>query len=162
MFSTITHVSSSQCSGSRSTSTRAAWWNDPKHSVYDGTRELIEKIRAKHPNILIADEGWYDAMSTVTPLMQSGHTDGVLHWHDCPYPALFDRYNRSFAHLCLGDPGRGSTGVHELGYNGITRSPLRKGIIPTVTLVEDTLEQAGEQVIDIIGDAKEYAERYLS
>jgi hypothetical protein len=140
----------------------AAWWNDPQHLVFEGTRTLIERIRAGHPEVLIAGEGWYDGMGAATPLMQSGHTDGVLHWHDQPDEDLFSRSNRSFAHLCLGDPSRGSTGVHELGYNAITRAPLRKGIIPTITFVEDTLQLAAEQVMERIKDAQAYAETYLN
>jgi hypothetical protein len=139
----------------------AVWNNDPRYDTYRGILELTRRIKANHPDVLIAGEGWYDAMGLATPLMQSGHTDGQLYWHDQPYAALFDKYNRSFAHLCLGDPGRGSTGVHELGYNSITSSPLRRGIIPTVTLVEDTLQVAPAEVEAIIQTARLYSELYL-
>jgi hypothetical protein len=137
----------------------AAWWNDPRAHVYSGTVDLIRRIKEGNPHMLIGGEGWFDALSAVTPLVQSGHTEGVLHWHDVPFPPLFDAHARSFAHLCLGDPGRGSTGVHELGTNPITRSPIRKGIIPTVTVVEDTMMHEG--VLQIIQDAKHYAEVHL-
>jgi hypothetical protein len=139
----------------------AAWLNDPRYNTYDGVVRLVQRIRERQPNVLVAGEGWYDLIGVATPLVQSGHSDGVLHWHDEPYAALFDTYNRSFAHLCLGDPGRGSTGVHELGYNPIWRSPLRKGIIPTLTIVEDTLERAPGRVMQILDDAKQYAALYL-
>jgi hypothetical protein len=111
---------------------------------------------------LVAGEGWYDGLGVATPLVQSGHTDGVLHWHDAPYPALFDTYGRSFGHLCLGDPGRGSTGVHELGHNAFTRTPLRKGVLPTVTFVDDTLQKAPEKVEAILEDASAYAATFLT
>jgi hypothetical protein len=140
----------------------AGWWNDPNHDVYEGTVQLIRRIREEHPEILIAGEGWYDAMGAVTPLVQSGHMDGPMVWHDQPYPSLFEPYARCFAHLCLGDPGRGSTGVHELGHNSATRSPLRRGVIPTVAIVEDTLAKAPDDVLAIIDDAKRYVERFLS
>ncbi len=139
----------------------AAWTNEANFDDYRGVSELIRRIRENNPDMLVSGEGWYDAMSAILPLAQSGHTEGVLHWHDEPYAPLFDKYARSFAHLCLGDPGRGSTGVHELGYNPIIDSPLRKGIIPTVTIVEDTIEKNPEGVEKIINDAKEYARRYL-
>ncbi len=84
-----------------------------------------------------------------------------MHWHDEPYPQFFDTYHRGFAHLCLGDPSRGSTGVHELGYNPERRSPVRKGVIPTVTMVDDTLENARDQVLEIINDAQMYAAMHL-
>jgi hypothetical protein len=138
----------------------AVWLNDPRCNTYDGIVELCRRIREKHPEVLIAGEGWYDGIGLATPLVQSGHTDGVLHWHDEPYSPLFDTYQRSFAHLCLGDPGRGSTGVHELGTNPIRRTPLRKGVIPTVTLVEDTLRVNPDGVLQIIEDARAYADLY--
>jgi hypothetical protein len=80
----------------------------------------------------------------------------MLHWHDLPYSEFFNTHARSFAHLCLGDPGRGSTGIHELGFNPIKSSPLRKGIIPTLTIVDDTIEQVAGGVSSIIEDAKKY------
>lgn len=140
----------------------AGWWNDPRHPVYPGTLELIARIRGQRPGLLIAGEGWYDGIGAATPLMQSGHTEGALHWHDQPYGPLFDTSCRSFAHLCLGDPGRGSTGVHELGTNGARRSPLRKGIIPTLTIVEDSLEVAPEGAEAVLADARSYVARYLA
>jgi hypothetical protein len=110
----------------------------------------------------IAGEGWYDAAGLATPLMQTGHIHGVMTYHDRPYAELFDKYNRSFGHLCLGDPHLGSTGVHEHGFNPTqTRTPVRKAIIPTVTIVGDTIGKAPEKVVDIIEDAKQYAELYL-
>ena len=39
--------------------------------------------------------------------------------------------------------------------------PLRKGVIPTLTIVDGTLENAPEKVEQIIADAKQYAEKYL-
>jgi len=135
----------------------AVWLNDPRFQISEGVAQLIRRIRDSRPEVLVAGEGWYDGVGAATPLMQSGHTDGVMHWHDQPYPGIFDAYNRCFGHLCLGDPGRGSTGVHELGYNSERRVPLRKGLLPTVTIVEDTLERAKEQVEQIIDDAREYA-----
>jgi hypothetical protein len=139
----------------------AVWVNDPRYDTHRGVLEMAARIREGRPDVLIGGEGWYDGVGRATPLMQAGHTDGAMHWHDRPYPALFDRYNRSFGHLCLGDPGRGSTGVHELGYNAETRTPPRKGVIPTVTIVDDTLEKAPDRVEEIIQDAKAYAARFL-
>jgi hypothetical protein len=139
----------------------AVWLNDPRYHTYTGVLDVARRIREEHPNVLLGGEGWYDAVGLATPLMQSGHTDGVLHWHDEPYPAFFDTYHRSFGHLCLGDPGRGSTGVHELGYNPLTRTPVRKGIIPTLTIVEDTLQHAPDAVQRILADARQYAATFL-
>jgi hypothetical protein len=140
----------------------AIWRNDPRYSVFQGVRDLVQRLREGHSEILVAGEGWYDALGLATPLMQAGHTDGHQHWHDDPYSPLFDTYHRSFGHLCLGDPSGGSTGVHELGINPQTRVPLRKGVIPTVTITDRTLALAPTDVLEIIDDAKKYAELFLT
>ena len=139
----------------------AAWSNEVNFDTYLGVCELIKRIREENPELLITGEAWYDAMSALTPIVQSGHTEGVLHWHDKPYEDFFSKYNRQYAHLCLGDPSRGSTGVHELGYNPIIDSPIRKGIIPMVTLVEDSIESNPEGVRKIIKDAIAYADKFF-
>jgi hypothetical protein len=136
--------------------------NDPHYHMYLGILELVRRIREHHPELLIAGEGWYDGIGAATPLVMSGHTDETLHWHDQPYPFLFDTYNRCFGHLVMGDPGRGSTGVHEFGRNPYYRVPLRKGILPTLSIVEDTLERAPDKVMEIIDDAKRYAATYVA
>ena len=140
----------------------AVWVNDPRYNIYRGVVQLVSRIREDHPELLIGGEGWYDGVGLATPLMMSGHTEGEMHWHDEPYPDMFERYHRSFAHLCLGDPGRGSTGVHELGTNLTTRVPLRRSLIPTLTIVDDTLEIAPSKVQEIIDDAKRYANAFLN
>ncbi len=140
----------------------SAWWsNEANFDCYEGTRDLIERIKDENPGILVVGEAWYDAMTTITPVVQCGHTDGIFHWHDEPYEPIFNTYCRQFAHLCLGDPSRGSTGVHELGYNSIQGSPYRESIIPTISIVDGTIENAGEEVMEIINQAKAYAKDFL-
>ena len=139
----------------------AMYCNDPRFDVYEGVRDLVHGIRAINGGMLVAGEAWYDRLTDLFPLVQSGHTNGPLNWFDSVDSAHFDTYCRSFAHLLLGDPSRGSTGVHELGYNAVNRVPLRKGIIPTVTIVDGTIENCPEGVETVIGQAKKYAERYL-
>ncbi len=138
----------------------ALWSNDPNFHVYRGIRNMVERIKHGHPELLVSGEGWYDALGLATPLVQSGHIKGELNWHDTPYEPMFSDFNRSFAHLCLGDPKTNSTGVHELGFTRFERSPLRKGIIPTLTLIGDSLE-AVENVDQVIKDAHTYAERFI-
>lgn len=139
----------------------AVWANDPNHNVYEGVCRLAKRLRENHPNMLLAGEGWYDGLMSCIPLLQCGHTDGKLHWHDDAYAPMLDTFARNFGHLCLGDPSRNSTGVHEQGVNPEWRTPLRKGVIPTLTIVDGTLENAPEKVEQIIADAKQYAEKYL-
>lgn len=139
----------------------AVWMNDPNHYVYEGVKRLMARLKEYNPDMLLAGEGWYDGLVSCLPLLQCGHTDGFLHWHDEAYPPMFDTYARGFGHLCLGDVSRGSTGVHELGYNSMQRCPLRKGIIPTLTIVDGTLEKAWTKAAEILEDANRYAEAFL-
>ncbi len=140
----------------------AAWWNDPNFHVYAGAVELIRRLRAGRSDFLVAGEAWFDAMSACTPFVQCGHTDGRMNWPDIPYEPVFTKYCRAFGHLSLGDPGRGSTGVHELGYNPTWEVPLRKGIIPTITVVDQTLQNGTERIERIIDQAKLYQQEFLS
>ena len=139
----------------------AAYVNDQRYPVYDGLKELVKRIKTIKPDYLVAGEGYYDAISAVIDLVQGGHTEGYMNYHDRVYAPLFTRYSREFAHLCLGDLSRGSSGVHEQGTNTDMRTPFREGIIPTLTLVEDTLIKAKDKVLEVIEEAKEYAKRYL-
>lgn len=139
----------------------AVWMNDPNHYLYEGVRQLMERLKKHSPDMLLAGEGWYDGLAACIPLLQCGHTDGKLHFHDDAYAPAFDTYARGFGHLCLGDVSRGSTGVHELGVNPRQRCPLRKGIIPTLTVVDGTLDKAPEKVERIMEDARQYARLFL-
>lgn len=139
----------------------ACYVNDKRYPVYDGIIELCEKLYQISPEFLISGEGYYDGLSKIIPLFQSGHTDGHMNYHDRVSPKLFTRFSREFAHLCLGDLSRQSTGVHEQGNNSDTRTPLREGVIPTISLVEDTVDVAMDKVVEVLDEAKIYAERYL-
>lgn len=140
--------------------------NDRRFDPRQGAADIGRRIREKYPDMLYAGEGWYDAMTTIIPLCQPAlaqkGTVGEALWHDSPYPPLFDTYCRAFGHLGMGDPSRASTGVFEWGTNATTTStPLRKGIIPTVTIVDGTLAAAEDKIDKVIEDAKNYARLYL-
>ncbi|MFI5835782.1 hypothetical protein ACIA5A_19100 [Micromonospora sp. NPDC051300] len=139
----------------------AMYNNDPRGSTTRGLRDLVELLRAGAPDLAIAGEAWFDALGGIIPLVQAGHRDTVPVFHDLPDPALFTGSNRSFGHVCLGDPAHGSSGVHEAGYNAHWRLPVREGVIPTLTVVDDTLDKAPERVALVVQDAREYAAKYL-
>jgi len=139
----------------------ACYTNDRNNKLYEGVVELCNRLRTIKKDFLVSGEGYYDGLSKAMPLFQSGHTDGWMHYHDRVSPLLFTRFSREFAHLCLGDVGRGSSGVHELGTNTETMTPLREGIIPTLSLVEDTVKDYFEKVKEILDQAKEYKRRFL-
>lgn len=139
----------------------AVWINDSNHDLVPGIYDMVEKIREGNPEFLVGGEGWYDGLTMAMPLFQSGHTDGKMHYHDVPYEGFFTPYAREFAHLSLGDVSRGSTGCHELGFNPITNTPYRKGILPTLALVDRTIEKEEVKVKEIVAHAIRYKKEII-
>ena len=139
----------------------AVWVNDSNFPLFNGVKQLCARLREGNPEFLVSGEAWYDGLSECMPFFHSGHTYGDMHYHDSFNEQLFTPYAREFAHLCLGDPARHSTGVHELGTNHIWRAPVRRGVIPTLTLVDGSLENGKSGIDEIIADAKEYADKYI-
>jgi hypothetical protein len=133
--------------------TQHVWVNDPNYPVYDGLVALHDELKARFPELLIAGEGWYDALAAVTAVSQVG---APVRW-----PEIFSTYSRTFQHLSAGDPSRGSTGVHELGQNTFRLAPDAPYWWPTLTVVDGTIEGAPERVEEVIAQAKRYAEQYL-
>ncbi len=131
--------------------TSACWFNDPRYNVLDGYRALLHDLRERHPNVLFAGEGWWDALLGVFPVNQSWlGIDRVYRRGD-----LLTRYARAIGHLADGTPGPGSTGVHEAGYHRGPRPTPTYGHIPTLGFVDDTLERYAEEVAAICRAAAE-------
>lgn len=131
------------------------WWqNDPTHPVYPGLVQLRDDLRHRFPGLLVAGEGWYDALGAVTPV---SHSHVPLRWAE----ESFAPHNRTFDHLRTGDPSRGSTGVHERGTEPFHLQPLASHHWPTLTIVDETLERAPDRAEQVIAQAREYAERFL-
>lgn len=133
--------------------TQHVWINDPRHDLYGGLVALRDELKSRFPDLLVTGEGWYDALGAVTPVSHSGLPAA---WAD-----VFGRYNRGFLHLSAGDPSRGSTGVHELGYNPFQLAPDEQHLLPTLTVVDGTIARAAEGVERVIAQANAYAKRWL-
>lgn len=132
------------------------WWqNDPAHSVYEGLHALRDALRAGLPDLMVTGEGWYDALPAVTPV---SHSHVPSRWA----AEMFAPWSRTFDHLSAGDPSRGSTGVHERGTEPFRLMPLARHHWPTVTLVNGSVVRAPERVEQVIAQARQYAEEYLS
>ena len=138
----------------------AYWVNDRNHHINQGVRTFANRLKTIRKDFLVAGECFYDGLGDTMPLFQSGHTDGLLHYHDSIHPKLFGKYCRNIAHLCLGDFSELSTGVHEQGQNTDVTTPLREAIIPTLCLVNNTLNNNLEDVLKVVEQAKEYKEKY--
>ena len=132
--------------------TQHVWINDARYPMYDGMVSLRDELKRRVPELLIAGEGWYDALGAITPVSQVGAPQ--------QWPEFFAKHCRSFSHLSTGDPSRGSTGVHELGTREFALSPDAPYWWPTLTVVDGTIERAPERCEDVIAQALRYAERH--
>lgn len=121
--------------------------NDPRHDVYTGMAAVRDELKSRFPDLLIAGEGWYDALGAITPV---SHTPAHV---PAQWPTLFSRYCRGFLHLATGDLSRGSTGVHEQGTAPPGEIPDVPYLWPTITLVDGTLEHARSRVDALITEA---------
>ncbi len=94
-------------------------------------------------------------LSAVTPLSQSDWMT-LERW-----PELFTRYSRTFGNNAWGDPSRNSSGVFEGGFREFQLPPEAAHLIPTLTIVDNTLEKTPDRVEQILEQARRYASRYL-
>ena len=74
---------------------------------------------------------------------------------------FFSRYNRTYGHNAWGDPSRGSSGVFEGGWREFQMVPDVFYAIPTLPVVDGTLEEAPEKVERVLEQARRYAREYL-
>lgn len=118
------------------------WQNDPYHNVHDGIQQLVSRLREGRSGLLVAFEAAYDALMSLSPLVQHGPP--------AAWPALFARYMKGTGHLSFPAPGSGSTGVHERGFRAFHLPKLRREVLPTLTLVDNTLRDAPQQAEEII------------
>ena len=81
--------------------TSACWFNDPRFNLFEGYRLLIDALHGRHPDLLIAGEGWWDGLLGVLPVNQSWL--GVNRQYR--FPQLMTRYARALGHLAEGAPG---------------------------------------------------------
>ena len=131
--------------------TSACWFNDPRFNLFEGYRLLVDELHRRHPDLLIAGEGWWDGLLGVLPVNQSWL--GVNRQYRLPQ--LMTRYARALGHLAEGAPGPASTGVHERGF---TYSPMpapTPGHIRALGIVDDTLEKYREELIASCHNAAE-------
>jgi len=120
------------------------WINNPRADMHEGTRLLVERLRARYPQVLACGEMHYDALLALLPLFQV-------------YSPLATRYARFFSHLSSPAPGRGSSGVHESGFGAFDAATLnmRRGPIPTITVVDDTFTRHQDLMAAAIARALE-------
>jgi len=124
------------------------WVNNTKADMHEGTRQLVAELRRRYPQVLCCGEFLYDALLEFIPL---------YHVYS-PRAVPFARF---FSHLSHPAPGRGSSGVHESGFNRWDEATLslakRDGLIPTLNVVDDTFDRYRDQMAAVIAQAKAWA-----
>lgn len=136
--------------------THGVWTNDPDHPVMPGLVRLRDELKARYPEVVFTGELWWDALTAVTPLT---HDDTV---HLARWEEQFAPFLRTYAHNSWGDPSRNSTGVFEGGWTPFRLVPDARHVIPTLVIVDGTLERAPRAVDAVVEQARGYIARYLT
>ena len=87
--------------------------NSTTGDMHEGTKRLVENLRAKYPKVTCVGEMPYDALYEFIPVYHAG---GGGRWR---------KYARFFSHLSAPAPGRGSSGVHESGLRAVQHRDAR-------------------------------------
>ena len=121
------------------------WTNNTKADMHEGARLMIAELRRRYPAVLACGEFHYDALAEFIPLYHV-------------YSPRYVKYARYFSHLSHPAPGRGSSGVHESGFSPFDPKtlslPTRDGLIPTLTVVDDTFTTYRDQMLAVVHEAR--------
>jgi len=120
------------------------WMNNPQADMHEGMRQLVVGLRARYPHVMPCGEMHYDALLELIPFYHVGLGRAA-------------RYARAFSHLSHPAPGFGSSGVHESGFSRFTHETLglAPGIIPTLSVVDDTFTGHQSMMEAVIERAKQ-------
>ncbi|MBL8166235.1 MAG: hypothetical protein JNJ61_29900, partial [Anaerolineae bacterium] len=121
--------------------------NDPDFNMREGYQQLVSRLRAGRPELLVMGEDWYDGLLSIFPIFQqSSKWRQVQDW--------VGRYARIMGHICDGEASRGSTGVFESGYAPYERVPDKPFYLPTLAFVDGTLAGARDEIDAVIASAR--------
>jgi hypothetical protein len=121
--------------------------NSTNGDMHEGTRQLVESLRKRYPQVACVGEMPYDALHAFIPMFQVG------------LGPRWSKYSRNFSHLSSPAAGRGSSGVHESGFGRFNAETLGlyPNTIPTLQVVDDTFTTHRDVMAEIIKRAKERA-----
>lgn len=121
--------------------------NSINGDMHEGTRQLVESLRKRYPQVACVGEMPYDALHAFIPLFQVG------------LGPRWSKYSRNFSHLSSPAAGRGSSGVHESGFGRFNTETLGlyPNTIPTLQVVDDTFTTHRDVMAEIIKRAKQRA-----
>jgi hypothetical protein len=121
--------------------------NSTTGDMHEGTKRMITDLRTTFPKVACVGEMPYDALYGFIPMYHAG---GGARWR---------KYARFFSHLSAPAAGRGSSGVHEAGFQRFNTETLglSPNAIPTLQVVDDTFTVHRETMAAIITRAKQRA-----
>jgi hypothetical protein len=121
--------------------------NSTTGDMHEGTRVMIKNLRDAYPNVIGVGEMPYDALHAFIPMYHAG---GGERWR---------KYSRFYSHLSAPAPGRGSSGVHEAGFQRFNTDTLGLSptAIPTLQIVDDTFAKHKDIMARVIAAAKQRA-----
>lgn len=135
--------------------TTITWENDPHYSPYEGLVKWGTEMNKSHPDLLLFGENSYDALWGVFSIF---HERNYLAGHG---NSLY-RYAMQTHYLAYPAPGMGSGGIHEFAWNqnGPAWERDHPELIPTLSIVSDTIEKHAQATEFLIRGAKNWEPVY--
>ncbi|MGC4031411.1 MAG: hypothetical protein QM754_06680 [Tepidisphaeraceae bacterium] len=127
------------------------WENNPDADMFTGVQQLVTELKGRHPEVAAVAEMQYDAQMGLIPM---SHAARYSLYRSGNY-----EYVASFDHLSHPAPGRGSTGIHEYGFNRYQPVKSDQIQIPTIAFVDDTFDTYLQLVETDISTANERFEK---
>jgi len=121
--------------------------NSTTGDMHEGTKRMVMDLREKFPKVACVGEMPYDALYQFIPMYHAG---GGARWQ---------KYAKFFSHLSAPAAGRGSSGVHEAGFQRFNAETLGLSAtaIPTLQVVDDTFTAHRDVMAQVIARAKQRA-----
>ena len=121
--------------------------NSTTGDMHEGTKRMVMDLREKFPKVACVGEMPYDALYQFIPMYHAG---GGARWQ---------KYAKFFSHLSAPAAGRGSSGVHEAGFQrfNVETLGLSTTAIPTLQVVDDTYTAHRDVMAQVIARAKQRA-----
>ena len=154
-----------------------SFFNDPAHDHYRGVSRVIDAIRHRHPDLLLAGEGLNDYLTALTPfgtVSRKNKAEGAPETRLAD--RLYQRYVRRFGQLLFSAEGRwgvfprwlspapvDAENPKQVESDAATTAArqyqsswLEAGILPTLALVNHTVDLDHPGVAEVLACAERY------
>jgi hypothetical protein len=128
------------------------WENSPDYSPYEGIVAFADEFKKRHPECILMGEDGYDAIWGSFDLFATS-------WQPLGLEYSMLRYTRQSYYLSY-PAENGSGGVHEQAwYSDTAKRAIPQYTIPTLSIVENVIEDHGEAIQGKIGDYAKWSLR---